>query len=210
MVARIRAATSADVPTIAAVLSDALRDDVVFAQLTPAQQNTSECSKKFFTAYATTHLGADRALDVACDEIGTVIGVAAWTYRPSGRSSLLTRQTKLSLRYLRSLGLVPLLRAVRLRQAIERRRPHGTHWWLSAVAVTAAHRDAGIGSALIRHRLTLLDQAAEAAYVESSTPADRAFFARLGFHAHETPGTPLPGEARSMTREPSRPIRRPD
>lgn len=207
----VRAAMRGDVPAVAELLAASLAGDAFFAQLLPdATQDSDVGAIEFFSAYAVTHLGRDRALDVVVDDDGSVLSVAAWTYRPKGRSSLVSRQTGLSVRYLRGIGLSRLIRAFTLRQGIEHRRPHGTHWWLSAIAVSPPARGRGLAKALLQHRLALIDDAGEAAYAEATNVESRELLFRFRFLPHETPGVDLDYLMQSMTREPYRTLRRYD
>lgn len=111
---------------------------------------------------------------------------------------------------MRGLGPRRIVRALKLRHELEHRRTHGTHWWLSVIAVTPEERRQGIGSALLAHRLAVIDGAREAAYVEATAAAARALCSRFGFLAHNTPGNEPTYELQSMSREPRRTMRRYD
>ncbi|GMA28707.1 GNAT family N-acetyltransferase [Arenivirga flava] len=207
----VRAAARGDVPAVAELLAASLTRDAFFAQLLPdPTQDGGFGALQFFSAYAMTHLGRDRALDVVVDDDERVLGVAAWTYRPRGRSSLVSRQTGLSVRYLRSIGPRRLIRAVALRRGLEYRRPHGTHWWLSAIAVSPVSRGGGLAKTLLQHRLARIDAAGEAAYAEATDVEIRELLLRFRFLPHETPGIEPDYPMQSMTREPYRAPRRYD
>ncbi|GMA28855.1 GNAT family N-acetyltransferase [Arenivirga flava] len=206
----VRAATPADVPMIAALLTSSLSDDPFFRPLLPEGPQRLTGAVRFFAAYALTHLGRDRALDVACADDGRVLGVAAWTYRPEGRSSLASRQTGRSVHYVRAIGVRKILRALRLRQEIEHRRPFGTHWWLSAIAVDESARRLGVGSALLTHRLALIDAAHEAAYVEATSDTAVALCECFRFLPQATQGGNAGYPMQAMSREPTRPMHRYD
>lgn len=206
----VRVASRDDVPAIAVLLASTLSDDSFFRLLLPSEPSPPAGAVRFFEAYALTHLGRDRALEVACGADGRIVGVAAWTYRPEGRGSLLSRQTGRSVRYVRSLGPRRTVLALRLRHELEHRRPHGTHWWLSAIAVAREERREGVGSALLAHRLDVIDTTREAAYVEATSAPAQALCSRFDFLAHNTPGKTPTYELQSMSREPRRPLRRYD
>lgn len=206
----VRPASQADVPAIASLLAATLNDDPFFRQLLPSGPDRMVGAVRFFEAYALTHLGRERAFDVVCDIDGRIVAVAAWTYRPAGRSSLVSRQTGRSGRYLRAIGLRRIVRAIRLRQGLEHRRPHGTHWWLSVIAVAPHERRRGRGTVLLAHRLQAIDAAGEAAYVEATSTEARALCCRFHFIPHETQGQAPDYELQSMSREPRRVMRRYD
>ncbi len=206
----VRAATRADVFAIADVMAPSLTDDPFFRPLLPDGPERAGGAVRFFVEYALTHLGRDRALDVACGADGRIVGVAAWTYRPKGRSSLVSRQTGRSLGYVRAIGARRILRALRLRRDLEHRRPFGTHWWLSAIAVDETARHHGVGSALLTHRLALIDAAHEAAYVEATSAAAVALCERFRFVPQATQGGAADYALQAMSREPRRTMRRYD
>lgn len=206
----IRSAAPGDIPSIARLMADALADDPFFEQLLPGERGRSMSALRFFFAYARTHLGRDRELDVACEDGGRVVGVAAWTHRRHGQSSALSRQLWRSGGYLSSIGLRRVYRALRLRWQLEHRRPHGTHWWLSVIAVAETERRQGVGTALLAHRLAKLDEAGESAYTEVTSDGALALCTRLRFRAHDSAGSPPDYTMQSMTREARRPLRRHD
>lgn len=75
---------------------------------------------------------------------------------------------------------VPSARLRAVGEALARRHPrHVAHLYLPCMGVVAARRGAGLGSALLRHRL---DRAAGLpAYLEASSPRSRALYLRHGF-----------------------------
>lgn len=206
----IRPATPRDILSIARLMADALADDPFFEQILSGARGRSTSALRFFSAYARTHLGRDRELDVACEDGGRVVGVAAWTHRRQGQSSALSRQLWRSGSYLSGIGLRRVYRALRLRWQLEHRRPHGTHWWLSAIAVAETERRRGVGTALLAHRLAKLDEAGEPAYTEVTSDGALALCARSRFRAHDSAGSPPDYAMQSMTREASRPLHRYD
>ncbi|MEU3453536.1 GNAT family N-acetyltransferase [Micromonospora sp. NPDC006766] len=59
--------------------------------------------------------------------------------------------------------------------------PSEPHWYLPFIAVHPAQHSRGVGSALLRHKLTQLDEAGSAAYLEASSPRNAALYERYGF-----------------------------
>jgi GNAT superfamily N-acetyltransferase len=70
----------------------------------------------------------------------------------------------------------------------ERHPHHEPHLYLQAMVVVPARRGAGIGGAMLRHRLAQADIDGVAAYLEASTPRNRALYERHGF---EPAGSPI-------------------
>jgi GNAT superfamily N-acetyltransferase len=204
-VLRIAQAERADLPAVAGMFAATLADDPVFAQIVPPGPQRPETLRAFFEVYVRSSIGEGRALDLAIDG-DRIIGAAAWSFRAAGAYSPF-EHTALVLGYVKALGVGRLIPPYQLWQRIEQRRPHSAPGWLSPSGVVAARRDAGVGSALVQHRLALADADGVEAYAESSTPADRRFLERLGFLG----GTDRRGRpTASLHRLPARAITRHD
>ncbi|RKN04887.1 GNAT family N-acetyltransferase [Streptomyces radicis] len=63
------------------------------------------------------------------------------------------------------------------------------HWYLAQMAVVPHQRGRGLGGALLRHGLDRADGEGRAAYLEASSPRNRALYARHGF---DPLGDPIP------------------
>ena len=59
--------------------------------------------------------------------------------------------------------------------------PKEPHWHLAFIGVDPAHQGQGIGAALLRHTLALVDEQHLHAYLESSNPANISLYRRHGF-----------------------------
>jgi GNAT superfamily N-acetyltransferase len=69
---------------------------------------------------------------------------------------------------------------------IERKHPRTPpHWYLASIGVTPAWQGRGYGSALLRPVLERCDAAGTPAYLEASTPRNRALYERHGFEVLE-------------------------
>lgn len=78
------------------------------------------------------------------------------------------------------------LRLLRAFKFIERKHPRkGEHWYLPMIGVTPAWQGRGYGSALLRPMLTRCDTERTPAYLEASTPRNRALYERHGFEVLE-------------------------
>lgn len=210
MAIRIEVAGRRDLGEVAALLATTMENDPIFLDVIPPRERRSDVLRGFFEAYVLTYTGPDRAIDIARRDDGVIVGAATWAYNPVGRESRFGEQLALAPRYLKALGVLGVLPPYRVQKVLERHRPLDTHWFLSAVGVLGAERDAGVGTELVNARLTAIDDAYEDAYVESSTVHDRRFFERLGF----IPGALIQGldHARpvGMFRPPARRRRRGD
>lgn len=69
-----------------------------------------------------------------------------------------------------------------LGRALARRHPdREPHLYLPCMGVVGGRRGAGLGSAMLRHRLERADADGLAAYLEASSPRSRALYLRHGF-----------------------------
>lgn len=68
---------------------------------------------------------------------------------------------------------------------MERNHPHERHWYLPAIGVTTAWQGRGYGAALLRPMLERCDSERLPAYLEASTPRNRALYERHGFEVVE-------------------------
>jgi GNAT superfamily N-acetyltransferase len=69
-----------------------------------------------------------------------------------------------------------------LGEALTARHPdHEAHLYLPCMGVVPARQGAGLGSALLRHRLTRADADGLPAYLEAGSPRSRALYLRHGF-----------------------------
>jgi ribosomal protein S18 acetylase RimI-like enzyme len=69
---------------------------------------------------------------------------------------------------------------------IERKHPKTPrHWYLPMIGVAPAWQGRGFGAALLRPMLSRCDQERTAAYLEASTPRNRALYERHGFEVIE-------------------------
>lgn len=109
-----------------------------------------------------------------------LIGAAVWLPPDTWHISLL-RQLLVFPPTVRALGGASwrLLRALTY---IERTHPHQPpHWYLAAVGVVPAWQGRGYGAALLRPVLERCDSEGTAAYLEASSPRNRALYERHGF-----------------------------
>lgn len=60
-------------------------------------------------------------------------------------------------------------------------RPSERHWYLGLIAVDPAYRGRGVGTKLMEHCLTMVDDEAMPAYLESTNSANLTLYNRFGF-----------------------------
>jgi GNAT superfamily N-acetyltransferase len=87
---------------------------------------------------------------------------------------------------------------------LESDHPETPHYYLPIVGVEPDRQGRGIGTALMRPILDRCDQTATPAYLEATTPRNRACYLRQGFEVTEEFRFPKEGPpAWRMWREPS-------
>jgi ribosomal protein S18 acetylase RimI-like enzyme len=59
--------------------------------------------------------------------------------------------------------------------------PHEPHWYLPLIGVDPAYRGRGIGSSLLRRALHTCDEQRLPAYLEATSPLNKALYGRHGF-----------------------------
>jgi ribosomal protein S18 acetylase RimI-like enzyme len=64
--------------------------------------------------------------------------------------------------------------------------PQEPHWYLPLIGVDPAHQRKGLGSALLRHALEIIDRDRLTAYLESSNPLNIPLYQRHGFELLDT------------------------
>lgn len=70
--------------------------------------------------------------------------------------------------------------------AMDAHHPKAPHWYLWMIGADPRRQGEGLGSALLKHRLALIDAKGETAYLESSNPKNVALYERHGFEAAGT------------------------
>ena len=172
-------ARPADIPAAALVLADAFRDDPVVGPLVVGRRREQRL-RALFEALLRSGARSGVLIDTARDARGRVVGVATW--EPPGHRLTFLHQLPELPRYARAVGLRGLVTGMRLELALARFRPRAPHWYLAELGVRDGARDRGVGSALLRFRLTTIDAARLPAYLESSSERNRTLYRRFGFN----------------------------
>jgi ribosomal protein S18 acetylase RimI-like enzyme len=68
-----------------------------------------------------------------------------------------------------------------LLETMAQHQPAVPHWHLTLIGIDPAHRGRGLGTALLRHGLTICDQAPALAYLEATSPRNLSLYERHGF-----------------------------
>ena len=68
-------------------------------------------------------------------------------------------------------------------EAMEAYHPAGPCWYLPMIGVDPLHQGKGVGAALMKHALRVIDERGDVAYLESSNPRNISLYERHGFEA---------------------------
>lgn len=192
-----RRATPADRRHVTRVLTSGFLDDPVFAWCIPSRDERLVTLPPFFDAFADAFARHD-----ATEVVGTPTptGVALWApfgappVHPEDAGALDARIAAIAGENLERFGICS--------QVFEAAHPHEPAWFLQFIAVEASARGRGLGSALLRSVLDRADAAGEAAYLEATSPQNRALYERHGFRVIEELPLPAGPTAWAMWRDP--------
>lgn len=143
-------------------------------------------------------------VDIAQDDDGRILGAALWEApaapEPAGSSGDSTTPDDEPAGLDRSL-LGDAWRLCQVDHALCRaHRPAEPHWYLGMIAVGANARGSGLGGRLLRRGLDRVDSDALPAHLESTTPASRRLYERVGFRQVATLADPALPTYWAMTR----------
>ncbi|MDX3005219.1 GNAT family N-acetyltransferase [Kribbella solani] len=163
----IRRATPAEYETVVDVLSDAFNTDPLTTWLFP---DTTNLATALYFHPLLTHPAAEADLTTGNT------AAAIWLRLAPGQSPYGDAST------------LPAHRLHELGRALAPRHPRDqAYLYLPCMGVTPAHRGTGLGSAMLRHRLSWADSLGIGTYLEASSPRSRALYLRHGFHDHGEP-----------------------
>jgi ribosomal protein S18 acetylase RimI-like enzyme len=175
----IRKAGAGDVPQLARALARAFQDDPIVRWMVPDEAERLERSERGFSLYL-------RKVYLQHDECYTtegVVGGALWMPPGTWHLGPLAKLRLLP-------GLVAaagprLPQALRALATLESNHPKEPHWYLGSVGVEPEAQGRGLGTALMRPIVERCDREQLPAYLEASTPRNRACYERQGFEVTE-------------------------
>ncbi|HEX4442315.1 MAG TPA: GNAT family N-acetyltransferase [Galbitalea sp.] len=172
----IRLAVAADAPAIGEVFARAFANDPVTSWVTPDPMRRVRLLRRLNTLIAHYEGIPHGATYVAGD--GTeVVGAAIW--QPPGRHPVTASSIPFSLRAGRAIGRdIPRMISAGRAAAAARARNGG--WYLQLLGVDPRAQNTGIGSALVREQLRIIDDQRSPATLET-TVENLPFYRHLGF-----------------------------
>jgi GNAT superfamily N-acetyltransferase len=174
-----RKATAGDVPRLAKALARAFYDDPVFKWLVPNDSERMRRSERGFAFYMRrVYLPHDECY--ATESLG---GAALWLPPEKWHLGPLA-QLRLGPGMIAAMGprLPQVLRAI---STIESNHPKVSHYYLPFVGVEPERQGRGIGTSLLQPILERCDEQGTPAYLEATTPRNRACYERQRFEVTE-------------------------
>lgn len=196
--ASVRKLREAERPGVVSALARAFYDDPVMSWILPDDSKRLRQLERGFALFG-------RRIWFRHDEgytTASVVGGAVWLPPETWRLGPL-RQIAMLPAMARVAGR-DLTRLVRALSLIEKKHPHERHFYLPVIGVAPEWQGKGIGTALLRPVLERCDREGLPAYLEASSPRNRACYERSGFVVKEElrmPGDGPPWWA--MWREPA-------
>jgi ribosomal protein S18 acetylase RimI-like enzyme len=172
----IRLARAEDAAAIGAVFARAFANDPVTSWVTPDAGRRSHVLNRMNTFIA-RYEGIPRGATYVAEDGGVTVGAAIW--QPPHPRVINLRSIPFALRAGVVLGR-DIPRMARAGAAAARARPRERHWYLQLLGVDPAAQGTGVGRALVKAHLDIVDTAGLPAYLET-TVENVTFYGRLGF-----------------------------
>jgi GNAT superfamily N-acetyltransferase len=171
----VRKATEAETGAISRTLARAFHSDPVFSWVLPRPERRAAVLDPAFALFL-------RRLWLELGEsytVGEADGAAIW-HPPGHWKQSLADQLRLLPEFARVWGR-STPRALRGLTALERGHPSEPHFYLALMGVAPERQGRGLGSLLMHPVLSRCDEEGIPAYLEASTPRNRALYERHGF-----------------------------
>ncbi|WP_246248264.1 GNAT family N-acetyltransferase [Micromonospora maritima] len=169
----IRRASTQDAALVTAILAEAFMRDPVSSWIFPADDHRAQVHPAFFGPFVALALRTGE-VHVAGDGLGATLWLPVGGGHDEDEGEELAELEN-------AIGPEAMKRFGILDEQMAANHPGEPHWYLPFIGVHPEHHGRGVGSALLRDRLTELDRAGTAAYLEASTPRNAALYERLGF-----------------------------
>ena len=171
---------------VVAALARAFYDDPMFGWMVPDDSRRLDQIERLFGLFGRRFwFGFGLAFTTP-----RVAGGAIWV--PPGEAQLsVWRQLLMLPAMLRATGVRDFPRLMRALSIMDAKHPHEPHYYLPVIGVDPPWQGKGLGGALLRPMLERCDREGMPAYLEASTPRNRALYERNGFTVSEE--VTLPG-----------------
>jgi GNAT superfamily N-acetyltransferase len=192
-------ASAGDAPALARTLALAFEHDPVVAWFLPhAKDRLARLELAFEEIYLRRFALPHDLTFTTPDRAGAALWIPPGEWESSTIESL-----RLLPHFARVFGR-DLPRGLRGMAAMEAEHPHEPHYYLPFAGVRPAAQGRGLGTALLRPMLERCDRDGMPAYLEATTPRNRALYERLGFALLEEMRFPKDGPPLwRMWREPA-------
>lgn len=174
----IRAATSEDMPRAVATLAAAFATDPLLSYFVRKDSKRPIALQDFFQLMLAEQIAEGVFVDIA--EEGAA--VAVW-YAPGRHVATegLGAQLRLAPRFLRITGWRRLLRGLQVGGLMDKIHPKEPCYYLQFLGCHPESQGRGLGSALLKHRLAIIDAESASAYLETAQPNNLPLYLRHGF-----------------------------
>jgi GNAT superfamily N-acetyltransferase len=198
-VPRVRKAEADDARAVSSALAAAFYDDPVFRWVAPVDSARADACRAFFDLIVdvvATH-------DEAWTTVDGVTGAALWV--PPGRQPIAEERAEQLISEMIEIEGVEPDRMAEIFALVDETHPDEPHEYLFFLGVVPYAQGWGIGSALMGPVLDRADREGSRAYLEASSPRNRALYERHGFRANEPISVPGSPPLWPMWRDPRRP-----
>ncbi|HXV93475.1 MAG TPA: GNAT family N-acetyltransferase [Pseudonocardia sp.] len=175
----VRKAAPADSAAVGSALAAAFYDDPVFGWITPDDARRAAVVPRAFDLFVEVLAPHD---DIWTTTSG-VTGAACWV--PYGRQAIPEDQAEDVMGRLAEISGPDAGRMLEVVALLDEHHPHEPHEYLWFVGVVPAAQGRGIGAALMAPVLERADRAGVPAYLEATSPRNKALYERHGFVARE-------------------------
>ena len=174
----MREATKADLQRVVNTLSAAFYEDPLVTWFVRDGAARAEALHALFTFMVIDEPPEGIWLDIAND--GAAIAMWMAPVRARSADGLLNQLAHLP-RFLKISGFSRIIRALLVGQMLDKIHPHTPHAYLQFLACHPSAQGKGLGSALLRHRLALIDAAGIPAFLETAGAQNLPLYLRYGF-----------------------------
>jgi ribosomal protein S18 acetylase RimI-like enzyme len=172
----LRLAVPADAGAIGDLYARAFANDPMTSWVTPDAVRRTQLLRQLNTAIA-RYEGIPHGATYVAQDAGAVVGAAIW--QPPGAGPISWNSIPFALVAGRALGR-DMGRMIAMGRAVAAARRGANSWYLQLLGIEPGRQGTGVGSALVREHLRVVDEQRAAAYLET-TVENLGFYARLGF-----------------------------